>query len=182
MWNAAKSFAALAPSGMCGVICDPPRGPGEPGSLAEAVRRVIRARHMSPRTEKAYLGWIRRFLEFNRRRHPTDLGKTEIEAFLSHLATHRKVSASTQNQALSALLFLYREVYGWEFPWLARLSHQACATARRTPLVHRSCGGRPTRPPLTVRSRRGIVVAVRWVRFPAGSGQDENASRPSMGR
>jgi integron integrase len=73
---------------------------------------------MSRRTEKAYLGWVRRFVLFHGRRHPTELGKREIEEFLSNLATVGKVSASTQNQALSALLFLYREVYEREFPWL----------------------------------------------------------------
>ncbi len=99
-------------------VCEPREGRDSRGSLSDAVRRVIPARHMSPRTERAYLGWIRRFILFQDRRHPRDLGKAEIEAFLSHLAIAGGVSASTQNQALSALLFLYREVYGFGFPWL----------------------------------------------------------------
>lgn len=86
--------------------------------LLEAVRERIRARHYSYLTEKAYLLWIRRFIRFHGRRHPRDLGKPEIESFLTSLATQGRVSASTQNQALAALLFLYREVLSLEFPWL----------------------------------------------------------------
>lgn len=82
------------------------------------VRAAIRARHYSHRTEKAYVGWIRRFVVFHGRRHPRTMGHDEIAAFLSHLATGRKVSASTQNQALSALLFLYREVLGVQLDWV----------------------------------------------------------------
>jgi hypothetical protein len=67
---------------------------------------LLRSRHYSPRTEKAYLGWARRFLAFHGRRDPSQLGATEVGQFLSRLATADKVSASTQNQALSALLFL----------------------------------------------------------------------------
>lgn len=86
--------------------------------LLEQVRRAIRARHYSPRTEKTYVGWIRRYVLFHGKRHPGEMGEAELTAFLSHLATDRKVSASTQNQALSALLFLYKEVLGKELPWL----------------------------------------------------------------
>ena len=75
-------------------------------------------RHLSPRTIKAYLGWMRRFHAFHGGRHPERLGPEEVTAFLNHLATRRQVSASTQNQALSAILFLYREVLGLELPWL----------------------------------------------------------------
>jgi integron integrase len=87
-------------------------------SLAEAFHRAASVRHLSRRTEKAYHHWIRRFVLHHGRRSPRELGKREIEEFLSHLATVRKVSASTQNQALCALLFLYREVYGRDLPWL----------------------------------------------------------------
>ncbi|UWX03481.1 integron integrase [Pseudoxanthomonas sp. NC8] len=96
----------------------PGRGtPGRPGLFAEVQRR-IRLKHYSLRTERAYLGWIRRFVAANGRRHPRELGAAEVEAFLSALAVRGQVAASTQNQALSALLFLYREVLGVELPWL----------------------------------------------------------------
>jgi integron integrase len=80
--------------------------------LLEQMRAALRVRHYSLRTEQAYLGWARRFIRYHGRRHPRELGKAEIEAFLSELATHGKVAASTQNQALNALVFLYREVLG----------------------------------------------------------------------
>jgi len=78
--------------------------------LLERVRDAIRAKHYSRRTESAYVDWIRRYIVFHRKRHPSDMGASEIAAFLTWLATDRRVSASTQNQALSALLFLYRHV------------------------------------------------------------------------
>lgn len=80
--------------------------------LLEAVRTAVRVRKYSGRTEKAYVGWIRRFVRFHRMRHPRDCGEQEIQRFLEHLATDRDVAASTQNQALAALLFLYRHVLG----------------------------------------------------------------------
>ena len=80
----------------------------------QSVRDALRARHYSPRTEKAYCHWIKRFVYFNGLRHPGELGEAEINAFLTHLATVEHVSASTQTQALSALLFLYRKVFGVE--------------------------------------------------------------------
>ncbi len=78
--------------------------------LLDRVRHTIRAKHYSRRTESAYVDWIRRYVLFHRKRHPSEMGAPEIAAFLTRLATERRVSASTQNQALSALLFLYREV------------------------------------------------------------------------
>ncbi len=78
--------------------------------LLDRVRMAIRTRHYSPRTEKAYVSWIKRFIFFHDKRHPKTMGEAEISAFVSYLATVRKVSASTQCQALSALLFLYRNV------------------------------------------------------------------------
>ena len=78
--------------------------------LLDRVRETIRARHYSPRTEKAYVFWIKRFILFHDKRHPLEMGTPEVTNFLSTLATRNKVSASTQNQAFSALLFLYREV------------------------------------------------------------------------
>jgi integron integrase len=83
--------------------------------LLDEVRRHIRVRHMSRSTEKSYVHWIRFFIHFHGKRHPKGLGTDEVNAFLSHLATERKVSASTQNQALCALVFLYKQVIGEEF-------------------------------------------------------------------
>jgi integron integrase len=86
--------------------------------LLERMRREIRTRHMSYRTEQAYLQWARRFILFHNKRHPEEMGKREIEAYLSHLAVDRHVAASTQNQALAGILFLYRDVMDIELPWL----------------------------------------------------------------
>lgn len=86
--------------------------------LLDVVRQHLRVRHYSIRTEKAYLGWIRRFIRFHGRRHPRDLGVPEVTAFLSWLATEGKVAASTQNQALQSLLFLYRHVLEIPLPLL----------------------------------------------------------------
>jgi integron integrase len=84
--------------------------PGDPPRLLDQVRAQIRLRHYSPRTEKAYVHWIRRFILFHGKRHPLTLGGREVAAFLTHLATAARVSASTQNQALNALVFLYEQV------------------------------------------------------------------------
>lgn len=92
--------------------------PTKPPRLLDQVRQALRSRHYSYLTEKAYVGWIKRFILFHGKRHPSHLGTPEIEAFLSWLAQDRKVAASTQNQALSALLFLYSKVLGTELPWL----------------------------------------------------------------
>lgn len=78
--------------------------------LLDQLREVLRLKHYSYRTEQSYVDWVRRFILFHNKRHPADMGAPEIRAFLAHLATEGNVSASTQNQALSALLFLYREV------------------------------------------------------------------------
>jgi integron integrase len=99
----------------------PPFGAAPRPRLLDRVRAALRTRHMSPRTEEAYVFWIRRFVVFHGRRHPSEMGAPEVAAFLSHLATERRVSASTQNQALSALLFLYRHVLSVELPWLEGL-------------------------------------------------------------
>jgi integron integrase len=94
-----------------------------PPRLLDRVRVALRTRRYSVRTEKAYVGWIRRFILFHGKRHPDTLGETEIGAFLSGLASELKVSASTQNQALAALLFLYQEVLGRKLEWLGDLVH-----------------------------------------------------------
>lgn len=91
--------------------------------LLDRVRVALRTRHYSPRTEKAYVGWIRRFIIFHGKRHPETMGALEIEAFLSSLATEARVAASTQNQALAALLFLYKEVLEHELRWMGDLVH-----------------------------------------------------------
>ena len=92
--------------------------PKPPPRLLDQVRIAIRTRHYSRRTEKAYVGWIRRYILFHGKCHPTLMGEREVTDFLSHLATAAHVSASTQNQALSALLFLYKEVLGQNLGWL----------------------------------------------------------------
>jgi len=94
--------------------------------LLDRVRHAVRSRHMSPRTEKTYIGWIRRFILFHNKRHPAEMGEAEIARFLTSLATDGRVSASTQNQALSALLFLYQEVLDIKLNWL-----QGVVRARR---------------------------------------------------
>jgi site-specific recombinase XerD len=86
--------------------------------LLDRVRHGIRTRHYSRRTGKAYLHWIRRFIFFHGVRHPAEMGTAEVSQFLSSLAVYSRVSASTQNQALSALLFLYKEVLALSLPWL----------------------------------------------------------------
>ncbi len=86
--------------------------------LLEEVSRAIEARHYSPKTGQAYTRWIHRFILFHGKRHPKDLGGREVSKFLSYLATDCQVAASTQNQALSAILFLYKEVLDIELPWM----------------------------------------------------------------
>jgi hypothetical protein len=93
--------------------------------LLDRVRHEIRRRHYSRRTEKAYVCWIRRYVIFHGKRHPNDLGAAEVTSYLSHLAVAEQVSASTQNQAFSALLFLYRSVLGRELSGLGQHPGQA---------------------------------------------------------
>lgn len=89
-----------------------------PPKLLEQLRDRIRLKHYSLRTEQAYVAWAKRYIFFHGKRHPADMGKAEVEAFLTSLAVERNVTASTQTQALSALLFLYREVLAVDLPWL----------------------------------------------------------------
>jgi len=103
-----------------------------PGLLAVA-RQRMRTRHLALRTEQAYLHWIQRYVAFHVRRHPRDLGAREVEQFLTHLAVHRNVSAATQNQALQALLFLYRHVLEIELPWLDNITR--ASRPKRRPVV-----------------------------------------------
>jgi len=106
-----------------------PEGPG----LFEVARERIRTRHLAFRTEQTYLQWMRRYVKFHGRRHPRDMGAAEVEAFLTHLAVQAKVGASTQNQALQALLFLYRQVLGIELPWLENVTR--ASRPKRLPVV-----------------------------------------------
>ena len=101
--------------------------------MLEQVRARIRFKHYSIRTEQAYLDWIKRFIRHFGKRHPKDMGAEEIQAFLSHLAVVGHVAASTQNQAKSALLFLYKEVLALELPWLDKV--ESAKTPKRLPVV-----------------------------------------------
>ena len=111
-----RALAGAAPA----VDTDGTAGTAAP-RLLEVVRERIRYRHFSYRTEQAYVGWVRRYIGFHGRRHPREMGAPKIEAFLNHLANERSVAASTHNQALSALLFLYGDVLGIELPWLGEI-------------------------------------------------------------
>ena len=86
--------------------------------LLDRVREALRVRHYSFATERAYVMWVRRYILFHRKRHPAEMGKREVEAFLTHLAVTRGISPSTQNQALQAILFMYLQVLEQELPWL----------------------------------------------------------------
>jgi len=90
----------------------------KPPHLLKALRDAIRLKHYSLRTEETYVQWIRRFIHFHGKRHPRELGATEVTAFLNHLVKNRDVATATHNQALSALLFLYSEVLAEPLAWL----------------------------------------------------------------
>jgi integron integrase len=97
---------------------EPPLRDARTPKLLDRVREQIRVRGYSPRTSEAYVGWIRRFVLFHGKRHPAELGAAEVQAFLSALATQHNVAASTQNQALAAILFLYMQVLETKLPWM----------------------------------------------------------------
>lgn len=101
--------------------------------LLDEVRNVMRTKHYSLRTEQTYINWIKQYIIFNQKRHPAELGAREVTNFLSHLAVDRHVAASTQNQALAAILFLYRHVLKLELPWLEDV--QRAKKPSRVPLV-----------------------------------------------
>jgi len=86
--------------------------------LLDQVQRALRIRHYSLRTEETYTHWIKRYILFHKKRHPLEMGKLEVEAFLSYLATDKNVAASTQNQALSSILFLYQKVLNMDIDWI----------------------------------------------------------------
>src|SRR3990170_4450904 len=104
-----------------------------PPKLLDQVRDKLRVKHYSIRTEQTYTDWIKRYIYFHGKRHPKDMEARDVEAFLTHLAVAGKVAASTQNQAKSALLFLYREVLEIQLPWLDNIT-QAKAP-KRLPVV-----------------------------------------------
>ncbi|HWL39987.1 MAG TPA: integron integrase [Gemmatimonadaceae bacterium] len=107
--------------------------PDRPLRLLERLRNRLRTRHYSPRTERAYCGWVRRFVLYHERRHPRSMGEAEIAGFLTHLAAERRVSASTQNQALQAILFLYNHVLGQPVGMVRGV--ERAKSARRLPVV-----------------------------------------------
>lgn len=92
--------------------------PTQPPKLLDRMRDHLRTRHYSIRTEQAYLDWVRRFILYHKKRHPQEMGAPEVEGFLTHLAVERQVSASTQNQAKAAILYLYKQVLAINLPWL----------------------------------------------------------------
>jgi integron integrase len=106
---------------------------GQAPKLLDQVRAKIRLKHYSIRTEQAYTDWIKRFILHFGKQHPRDMGAAEVEQFLTHLAVNGRVSASTQNQARCALLFLYKEVLAMELPWLDNV--EQAKTPKRLPVV-----------------------------------------------
>ena len=116
--HAARFRQAQSPATVSAADAATLRDPAAPKLLAQ-VRDAIRTRHYSLRTEEAYVAWIRRYIRFHGTRHPAELEAGDVARFLSHLATRGAVGSSTQNQALSALLFLYRDVLGRDFGWLS---------------------------------------------------------------
>lgn len=107
--------------------------PTAPRRLVAVLEERLRLRHSSPRTVEAYCSWVRRYVRFHRGTHPREMGEREVTAFLSDLATRRQVSASTQNQALAALLFLYRDVLDTPVGWLDKVIR--AKRPHRTPTV-----------------------------------------------
>ena len=101
--------------------------------LLDQVRSVARVRHLSLSTERAYVGWIRRFILFHNKRHPREMAEAEIRQFISHLAVDAKISASTQTVALSALLFLYRDVLKRDLPYVAHI--ERAKPSKKLPVV-----------------------------------------------
>lgn len=113
-------------SGNTSIVSHQPR-------LLDQVRDVIRLKHYSIRTEQSYLGWVKRFILFHKKRHPRDMGAEEVTHFLTDLAVHGNVTASTQNQALNAIIFLYREVLKVDLPWMDGI--QRAKKPSRLPVV-----------------------------------------------
>jgi integron integrase len=115
------------------ILTDSTPSTAQPPKLLDQVRDRIRVKHYSIRTETQYVQWIKRFIIFHDKRHPKEMGASEVEAFLTHLAVVGNVAAATQNQALSAILFLYREVLCINLPWLDGVVR--AKTPQRLPVV-----------------------------------------------
>src|SRR5262249_61964926 len=109
-------------------------------TLLQVVRLTLRRRHYSYRTEQSYLHWIQRFVRFHNRRHPREMRAAEVTAFLNHLAGERRGAAATQNQALSALLFLYRVVLESPLPWIDGIDRAQRPVRRPTVLTGEEAG------------------------------------------
>jgi site-specific recombinase XerD len=107
--------------------------PHQRPKLLDEIRTLLRFKHYSLRTEEAYLGWIKLFILFHRKRHPKEMSAEEVTAFLSHLASHGHVAAATQNQDLTALLFLYKEDLAIDLPWLTEI--ERARKPKRLPVV-----------------------------------------------
>jgi len=120
--------------------------------LLQQVRDAVRRKHFSPRTEESYVHWVKRFVFFHGKRHPIELGEAQVTAFLNHLARDRGVAASTQNQALAALLFVYREVMAQPLAWLDDLD-RAKRPARAPTVLTRA----------EVQSLLGKLESTRWI-------------------
>jgi len=131
--TAAEGMAQMSTTASDTVKREPAVAPVAPPKLLGRLREALRVRHYSIRTEQAYVEWTRRFIHFHALRHPASLGAAEVQAFLTHLAVDRSVASPTQNQAKSALLFLYREVLGVQLPWLDEIV--GAKLARRLPVV-----------------------------------------------
>jgi hypothetical protein len=124
--------ATVPSSPLPAVPPSPPLSPS-PSRLLRELRGSLRGLHYSARTETQYVHWVRRYVRFHGLRHPAELGEAEVTAFLSDLAERCRVSASTQNQALAALLFLYRRVLRQPMPWLADVVRAKAAVLRGVP-------------------------------------------------
>jgi site-specific recombinase XerD len=111
--------------------------PGAAPRLFDRIRECLRLKHYSYRTEQQYLHWIRRYILFHNMRHPKEMGADEVRAFLNDLTVVRNVAAATQNQALAALLFLYKYVLQQELPWLDDI--ERAKRPQRLPLVLSQC-------------------------------------------
>jgi len=115
--------------------------------LLDQVRDTMRRKHYSLRTEQSYMHWIKRLIYFQGKRHPRELGEVEITAFLNHLARDHKVAASTQNQALSAILLLYKEVLGRQLGWLDTLERPKRPIRLPVVLTEAECSSRSSAVP-----------------------------------
>ena len=132
----------------------------QPPKLLDQVRTVLRVKHFSLSTERAYVNWIKRFILFHHKRHPREMGELEIRQFVSYLAVEKKISASTQTVALSALLFLYRHVLKQDLSFIRDI--ERAKPAKRLPVVFTRSEVQPC---MKMISGRGLVASsfrVRW--------------------